>query len=577
MFVGSFVESIGSYAFSGDSWPTFTDKTFSDQYIKENYYVYKYFAPKLTSVDLSSATYIGERAFHYCESLVSVKLGEGVISISTYAFANCSALKSINLEGVEYIDESAFAETALTEVSLDSIVAVGKYAFTTCESLTSVSLNPSCTEILEGAFASCTALRRVDNLRYISRIGAYAFAHTLLNNIDLTMASYVGDLAFMKQRFTIVRLTLGELLTEIGDNPFAMCIIDPECLTREIVVDSFNGTDLTEAVNTYEISENILVINGSLYARVPNGLELVFYTGDGARYEVEEGTVRISSYAFAGSTLEDIVLPESLRSIGHKAFYGVTNIDSVVFKSYSAPVLEEEYDREYYMSYDNIPGSGSYGISEYDSKYPLSQNTVIKTGLGISPYYMWGITSRSSNYFYGASFVDYIGKGNKDIEMVRPVNGVGYDSFIYSQYFTDVQDGAAAPDEVTTLAIEAIEKLVGVRINLEHEQLVLEARAAYDRIATELQRAIVSERYDESGTSYTNILTSAERRIAALKGAAGESPDEPEDAPSTDEPENAPDNTVRNTVIVITALLLIAGVAAVIIIARKRREGESEE
>lgn len=569
--------SIGSYAFSGDSWPTFTDKTFSDQYIKENYYVYKYFAPKLTSVDLSSATYIGERAFHYCESLVSVKLGEGVRSISTYAFANCSALKSINLEGVEYIDESAFAETALTEVSLDSIVTVGKYAFTTCESLTSVSLNPSCAEILEGAFASCTALRRVDNLRYISRIGAYAFAHTLLNNIDLTMASYVGDLAFMKQRFTIVRLTLGELLTEIGDNPFAMCIIDPECLTREVVVDSFNGTDLTEAVNTYEISENILVINGSLYARVPNGLELVFYTGDGARYEVEEGTVRISSYAFAGSTLEDIVLPESLRSIGHKAFYGVTNIDSVVFKSYSAPVLEEEYDQEYYMSYDNIPGSGSYGISEYDSKYPLSQNTVIKTGLGISPYYMWGITSRSSNYFYGASFVDYIGKGNKDIEMVRPVNGVGYDSFIYSQYFTDVQDGAAAPDEVTTLAIEAIEKLVGVRINLEHEQLVLEARAAYDRIATELQRAIVSERYDESGTSYTNILTSAERRIAALKGAAGESPDEPEDAPSTDEPENAPDNTVRNTVIVITALLLIAGVATVLIIARKRREGESEE
>ncbi len=564
----STVKSVGAFAFSGDSYPVFTDSSLTQQYIKENYYVFKYFTAPIEIANLSSATYIGERAFHYCESLTDVILNPNLTHISSNAFSNCSSLKSINLENVEYIGHSAFAETALVNIDLSSAVIIGDYAFTMCNSLTDVIINPTCTYINEGAFANSKKLNRVENLKFVSNIGAYAFAYTDIRDIDISMATTVGDLAFMKESFTNVTLTVGKLLTDIGDNPFAMCLIpkDSLILTEDL---SFDGVSVgTKIIDTYEISENIFVIAGSLYKKVPLGLELITYIGDNARVTVDEDTVRIGAYAFAGATtLEDIALPEKLNTIGHKAFFGCTSLDSVIFKSYNAPILEEEYDQDYYTSYDNLPGEGTYTVGIYDSRYPNSQTLVDKVGLGIVPYFTWGITSRSSNFFYGANFIDYIGHGNKDVEMVRPVNGVSYDTFIYNQYFKDTQDGAAAPDAVTTLAINAIKKLVGVRINLSHEQLVIEARAAYDKIATELQRAIVSERLTEDGTSLTNVLTSAERRIEALKSVA-ETPDE---APDEEEPIVEENDNGVVIVIVITSVLLLVGVITVFIIYRKKK------
>ena len=275
---------------------------------------------------------------------------------------------------------------------------------------------------------------------------------------------------------------------------------------------------------------------------------------------VEEGTVRISAYAFAGAAVEDVVLPRSLASIGHKAFYLCNSIDSIVFKSYYAPILEEQYEMTYYMDPSNIP---TFPTNAYttDGRY---------YGLGIVPYFMWGASSSPSNFFYGANFIDYIGHGSKDIEMIRPVNGVYYDTFIYNQYFNDVQDGAAAPDKITESAMEAILKLAGIRVSLQHEQLVIEARQAYDKITSELQRSILSETMVD-GTSLTAILTAAERRIEALKSVEDVVPDEDEgdvDAPEATEPG-------VGVVIVITAILLAAGVGVVVVIYfkdKKRKE-----
>lgn len=557
-------KSIGAFAFSGDSEELLIDVNLNSPYIKNGYYVYKYYAAKLKSVDLSSATYVGERAFHYCESLESVTLGDSLKTVSTYAFANCSALSSINLDKVEYVDESAFAETALTGVDLSSAKQIGEYAFTYCSELTYVKLNTACERVMEGAFADCDKLSEVENLKYIQIIDAYAFAHTALTDIDVSMVSSLGDLAFMKRELTAVNVTLGRVLDSIGDNPFAMCIISPACLEKEVVVDSFNGVDKTEIINTYEISENVLVINGSIYARVPSGLELITYVGDDSRVTVEDGTVRLSAYAFAGATVEDVVLPASLASIGHKAFYQCNNIDSIVFKSYYAPILEEQYDYEYYTNVDNVPTMPASGAYSDDGKIH---------GLGIVPYFSWGVTATPSNFFYGANFIDYIGHGDKNIEMVRPVNGVYYDTFIYGQYFTDIQDGAAAADKITQAAIDAIMKLADLRISLQHENLVLEARAAYDKITSELQRSLVSETmYD--GSSLTNILTAAERRIEALKSVENATPEEDDDEDITTG-ETGEISVVW--VITITSVLIVLGVGVVVIIYLNDKKGKKQK
>ena len=232
-------------------------------------------------------------------------------------------------------------------------------------------------------------------------------------------------------------------------------------------------------------------------------MELGAYTDyENAQMTVAEGTVRICSYAFAGSEVEMVQLPYSVTAIGHKAFYGCKKLDTVSFGSYKAPIMEEEYDPSYYDSMEHMPGTGDFGTyTDYDG------NEVQITGIGLLPYYMWNATDGLySNVFYGANFVDYVGYVSDKLTMVRPVNGKYYDSYIMSQYFDRSFDGAAGADDVTLAAIKAI-NAIPERVSYSDKALVEAARAAYNKIATIEQQALV--------TNYS-VLATAEQRIISL-------------------------------------------------------------
>ena len=569
---------IGDFAFSGDSFVVYSDPSLAKEtvYIKDNSYILKYFSAPLTSVDISSATYVGERAFHYCEQLTTVVLNPELSYIGSYAFANCDKLTSINLERVKHIGECAFAETGLVSVDLSGAKTIGEYAFAYCPALVEVTLGKSCELISEGAFASSKKLATVNNLNYVSNMESYAFAYTAITNIDISGAISLGDQVFIKENFTNVDIKLGNVLNSIGDNPFAMCIIDLEDMKRVVKTDTFNGKPIYSETYSYDISENVRVIDGSIYAVVPAGLELITYIGDAARVKVVDGTVRISSYAFAGSSVADVTFPYTLESIGHKAFYGCTALASVTFASYKAPILEEEYDAEYFESYEHIPtiGEFEYTYILYSGK---TETRIIK-GLGFVPYYAWGAAARPSNVFYGANFKDYIGHVDGNIAMIRPVNGVGYDTFIYAQYFDYVKDGAQAADDVTLNAVNAIKKLAAInRINLTHEELVKAAREAYNKIATAEQRALISTWLTDDGSqSLEAVLTSAERRIEALKSAQNMI------VPEDDLDESTEESSLV-WVWIIISVMLVGGILAVAVIRYKDKkkveidEDEEEE
>jgi hypothetical protein len=106
--------------------------------------------------------------------------------------------------------------------------------------------------------------------------------------------------------------------------------------------------------------------------------------------------------------------------------------------------------------------------------------------------------------------------------MVRPVNGQHYDTYILSQYFDLVVDGAAGADDVTLAAIAAI-NAIPQRVTYAHRDIVAAARVAYNKIASKLQQSLVPN-YD--------VLVSAEQRISALT---------PKDEPTDDGEQNTPD------------------------------------
>ncbi len=495
------VKKFGDYAVSGDVYYACMDENMTVAAVSpEGMYIYTYHGPQLTSIDVSSAESIGEYAFSYCRSLTDVKLNEELKEIAPYAFAGCASLKNINLEKIETIGDYAFMECGLEAVDVSGAKNIGKYAFVSNRLLANTKLNAEGAEIGEGAFSYCDPLATVKNLDKVTVIGDYAFAYVALTEVDLSGATEIGKNAFMKEELTPFKVTLGDKLVLLGDNPFAMCKVEPFAKPDKTEI---NGHEIETVSYDYNISDKVSVIDGSLYYKNVNGLELITYAGtDHSDASVADDTVRISALAFAGSDIQRIKMPYMTTAIGHKAFYACDSLEIVIFGSYTAPIFEEEFDPAYYETYTHIPGSGDYGTYT-----DFSGNEVAITGTGMIPYFMWNVTGGMySNVFYGANFVDYVGYNEDKLIMVSPVNGIGYDSYICDQYFDYRIEGPAAPDDVTVAAIKAI-KLIPERVSIEHKALVEAARAAYDKIATIEQQALV--------TNYSDLV-SAEQRIAAL-------------------------------------------------------------
>lgn len=492
---------IGDYAISGDVYYACVDENMSVAAVNsEGFYRYTYHGPMIENADISSAESLGEYAFSYCRNLVNVVLSDNITEIKQYTFAGCDALKTINLDNVETIGEYAFMECGLESVDIKLAETVGDYAFVSNRKLATVKLNEKVNSIGEGAFSYCDPLATVENLNKVENIGDYAFAYTQIVEADLTSAITIGRNVFIKETLTPFKVVLGEDIEKIGDNPFAMCIVEPFSTT---VTEKKNGKEKEVSSYTYDISDTVFVIDGSLYCMNKTGLELITYAGiNNDDMVVADDTVRITAYAFAGSDVVKVEMPYSTTAIGHKAFYGCNNLEMVIFGSYRVPNFEEEFDPMYYGSYEHIPGAGDYGTyTDYDG------NEVQITGMGLVPYFIWNATGEMySNVFYGATFVDYIGYVEDKLTMVRPVNGVGYDSFICDQYFDLTIDGPAAPDDVAVEAITAI-KAIPERVTYDDKPLVEKARSAYDKIATIEQQALVF--------NYSDLI-SAEQRIKAL-------------------------------------------------------------
>ncbi|MBQ4564103.1 MAG: hypothetical protein IJA58_06460, partial [Lachnospiraceae bacterium] len=155
-------------------------------------------------------------------------------------------------------------------------------------------------------------------------------------------------------------------------------------------------------------------------------------------------------------------------------------------------------------------------------------------------------------------FVEYVGYVENKLTIVRPVNGQNYDTYILNQYFDLVIDGPTGADDVTLAAIAAI-NAIPERVVYEDKALVEAARAAYAKIATTEQQALVK--------NYA-ALVSAEQRIVAL------TPDDPVGGDVVDPSDDKTDKTSMIMGIVLAGLALIGTVGGLVITAVKAPKKE---
>lgn len=543
-------QSVGDYAFSGDEYYICQDDSMTLAAVSsDGLYMSQSYATALQNVDLTAATSVGEYAFAMCNRLQNVILGEAITEIPQYTFASCDQLSTINLDKIQTVGEYAFMNTpALLKADLSSAVSVGKYAFLNDKAMAELTLNPEGTDLAEGAFSYCQGLSEVQNLGAVKNIGDYAFACTTLSEIDLSGAETIGKHAFMKEEKAPLKVTLGTALKTLGDNPFALCEIEPFC---QVETTEFNGITEESKLYTYTITDTVQVIDGSLYWKCSNGLQFITYGGSNPQdVQVADDTVRISAMAFAGTDVQMVTMPETAFSIGHKAFYGCDDLKIVVFGTYESPILEEEFDPAYYESLENIPGTGDFG--EYTD---YNGNTVNVQGMGMLPYFMWNATDGLYyDIFYGANFMDYVGHVEDKIMMVHPVNGVQYDSFILNQYFDMSVNGAQAPQKLTLQTIAAI-KAIPERVTYEQRAIVENARNLYNQIGTLEQQALV--------TNYADLVT-AEQRIKALTPQEEEQPAQ----------EEVKDENGLTVILIVVGIVLLGGIAAAIFVLREKIFGK---
>ncbi|MDR1893659.1 MAG: leucine-rich repeat domain-containing protein, partial [Spirochaetales bacterium] len=123
-------------------------------------------------------TALASEAFRYTHSLKSVYLPPGLTTIGWGAFANCSGLEKIVIDGpLEYLPSSCFFEcTALKEIRLPpGLKELRTSAFNNCFSLGTLELPESLWTIGDRVFSNCQSLVFISLPAGLQSLGNYAF------------------------------------------------------------------------------------------------------------------------------------------------------------------------------------------------------------------------------------------------------------------------------------------------------------------------------------------------------------------------------------------------------------------
>ncbi|MBR5332477.1 MAG: leucine-rich repeat domain-containing protein [Muribaculaceae bacterium] len=317
-------------------------------------------------------------AFPGCTGLTSVTIPNSVTSIGEFAFYDCTGLTSVTIpNSVTSIGSGAFHEcTGLTEATIgNSVTSIGDEAFSECTGLTSVAIPNSVTEIGKEAFYDCSDLISVTIPNSVTSIGDKAFSGTgwyenqsngilYLDNCCLgykgekpteTLTIKDGTHLISSSAFSncygLTEVTIPNSVTSIGDYAFTGCT----SLTSVTIPNSVTsiGSDAFLRTRWYgNLANGVIYINNVLYK----------YKGtmpEGTSISIKDGTISISPFAFfTGCTgLTSVTIPNTVTSIGDKAFYRCTGLTEIIVNAINPPTIQKNSFANYNVPLTIIEGT----------------------------------------------------------------------------------------------------------------------------------------------------------------------------------------------------------------------------
>ncbi len=270
---------------------------------------------------------IEDSAFYMCEDLSYLALPRMLNKIGSGAFTGCSSIDSIFCDpaGGKYKSDNSMITSIDGKILYfwvnpkgdivipDGITEIGPYVFENSP-IKSVTFPSSLKKIGKGAFIGCTKLKELDFNNKLSSIGDFAFARCsglteVILNEDL---AYLGEAAFQDCAY-LEKLYFGYHLTEIKGNPVAGCI-------------RLKNFEIASANDMFRF-ENGLVMD---YDRS----ELIFSLSKASSITIPSTVKVIKSWAFQNTTtLQKVVIPESVKKICEGAFYGCSALSYITIKN----------------------------------------------------------------------------------------------------------------------------------------------------------------------------------------------------------------------------------------------------
>lgn len=184
--------------------------------------------------------------------ITDVTMGDNVMEIGSYAFAQCEMLSNIKLsKGIVTIQSHAFAEcTSLTTFVIpDNTTTIGRSAFYKCKGLYDVTIGSGVENIEQCAFEGCIGLKNL----------TIADSESTLNIDAISYAAFGGPGQGMFNQAPLETIYLGRNITyrkDGGYSPF------------------YNRKELT----TVTISNNVTYIPDYIFGNCPNLTDIYCYS-----------------------------------------------------------------------------------------------------------------------------------------------------------------------------------------------------------------------------------------------------------------------------------------------------------